>query len=285
MSNSFRPVATRSQSILPRLFVSVAALAVLALLAAPAGATVNLGNVMPLGDSITQGTVAGGYRDPLYTRLTNAGYTFKFVGSTNINPTAQLTTNNQAFHEGHSGFVIQSKDPTDTGSGSGRSGLQDNINNWLGAGGVDPQYILLMIGTNDVDLNYFPATQGSRLSNLISSISNKTSGLKPNAHLIVAQISPIVDPTEDARVQTYNAMVAGVVGQHQALGENVTMVDMHTPLLPTATYMGDNLHPNQTGYNKMADVRLTGIQAVPEPGSLALAAVAVAAALRRPRRS
>jgi lysophospholipase L1-like esterase len=251
--------------------------------AAPARAA-SLGNVMPLGDSITQGTVAGGYRDPLYSKLTAAGYTLTMVGSTTVNPTTALTNANQAHHEGHSGYVIQSKDPTDPGSGSGRSGILDNINTWLGASGADPQYILLMIGTNDVDLNYFPATQQSRLDALVTRISSKTTGLKPNAHLIVAQLTPIINATEDARVVTYNAGVAAVVANHQALGENVTMVDMHTPLLPTSTYMGDNLHPNQTGYNKMADVWVAGIQAVPEPNTLCVfGGVAALIAFRRRR--
>jgi len=37
---------------------------------------------MPLGDSITDGfNLPPGYREDLYTLLTNAGYTFTFVGS------------------------------------------------------------------------------------------------------------------------------------------------------------------------------------------------------------
>ena len=35
--------------------------------------------VMPLGDSITQGTVPGGYRNKLYQTLTAAGYNVDFV--------------------------------------------------------------------------------------------------------------------------------------------------------------------------------------------------------------
>jgi hypothetical protein len=69
-----------------------------------AQANMNLGNVMPLGDSITKGAPAGAYRDPLFALLKNGGYTFKFVGSLTENPTAALTAAGQDRHEGHSGM-------------------------------------------------------------------------------------------------------------------------------------------------------------------------------------
>jgi lysophospholipase L1-like esterase len=242
---------------------------------------------MPLGDSITDGagSTGGGYRAPLFAKLTNAGYAFTFVGSATNNATAALTAAGQTHHEGHSGYVIQSKDPTDAGAGSGRAGIADNANAWLGAGGANPNYILLMIGTNDVDLNYFPATQGNRLSNLISLISNKTTGLRPSANLIVAKIVPTTDATENLRVVTFNNAVAAAVAQHQALGERVTMVDMYAALQPNSTDLNDKLHPTDTGYAKMADVWLAGIQAVPEPGAALAAAGAGLALLGRRKRS
>src|SRR4051794_8105507 len=236
---------TRANPRFSRLLASVAALAGFASLggiAAPAARAASLGNIMPLGDSITDGSGAvGGYRDPLYQKLTAAGYTFTYVGSATDNATTLLNSAGQTHHEGHSGFVIQTKDPTDPGSGSGRGGIQDNINTWLGPSGANPNYILLMIGTNDVDINYFPATQGSRLSNLISTISSRTAGLRPDAHLIVARIVPTTDATENVRVQAYNTMVDGVVAQHQALGENVTEVDMYSALTPTLTASGGDM--------------------------------------------
>ena len=58
-------------------------------------AQTNLGNILPLGDSITVGdgspATPGGYRDPLYSLLTDANYDFTYVGSQTTNPTAPLT--------------------------------------------------------------------------------------------------------------------------------------------------------------------------------------------------
>jgi lysophospholipase L1-like esterase len=219
---------------------------------------------MPLGDSITDGDTNAGYRGPLYTLLNNAGYSFQFVGSASDNPGALPSTPlDQRHHEGHSGYVI-------TAGTSGRSGLTDNLNTWLGAGGTDPNIILLMIGTNDINLDYQRATAPQRLDNLVSMISNRNTGLKPNAHLIIAELVPIVDATKDAWVQDYNLGIANVVFKHRnLLGENVSLVDMHSAL--TFSDFADTLHPNTSGYNKTAGVWFSGIAAVvPEPSTIAL---------------
>jgi lysophospholipase L1-like esterase len=220
----------------------------------PALAGGNLGNIMPLGDSITEGTVPGSYRDPLASALTAAGYTFRFVGSNTSNSTTALVNSGNTHHEGHSGYTISAV--------SGRPGIDDNLASYIGTNQADPDYILLMIGTNDVDTGN-SATAASRLSTLISHISNKSNGYRPDAHLIVASIVPINDATEELQVQSYNAGVLADVQAHQALGENVTFLDMHSYL--TTADLGDKLHPNQGGYNKMAAAWMDGIQAVPEP--------------------
>ena len=52
----------------------------------------DLGDVMPMGDSITLGSnIIGGYRDPLHTLLNNRGDTFTFVGSLTGSATTVLT--------------------------------------------------------------------------------------------------------------------------------------------------------------------------------------------------
>lgn len=229
--------------------------------------------IMPLGDSITEG-VGGqsGYRQPLYDLLKTAGYDTQFVGSLTVNP-GTLPVNQQA-HEGHSGFVIS--------AGAGRPGLADtgNIDAWLGPIGADPEIILLMIGTNDIILNNQIATAPDRLSSLISKISNKTTGLKPNAKLIVGQIVPSYESvTQGSRTRAYNTGVADVVLNHQTLGENVSLVDMYFALNPT-TDLADGLHPNDAGYAKMANVWFQGIKVVtPEPSTMILTLTGALSAL------
>jgi lysophospholipase L1-like esterase len=226
--------------------------------------------IMPLGDSITEGVVAGGYRLPLYNLLTAAGDSVQFVGSQTINPGSLPA--DQTHHEGHGGYVIAGY-PIPAGGGN-RKGITENIGTWLGPTGADPDVILLMIGTNDVYFNphdHLAATAPDRLSDLISRISSKTTGLKPNAALIVAQVTP--DALSDASLtRAYNAGVASVVANHRALGENVSMVNMYSALDPKTDFV-DGEHPNAGGCNKMAAVWFDGIRAVahaPEPGSAAL---------------
>lgn len=228
-------------------------------------AGVNLGNIMPLGDSITAGAgVPGGYREPLAASLQAAGYTFHFVGSqTSDDPdwTPVLTNTGNLQHEGHSGFTISAV--------GGRDGIDDNLASYIGPGAADPDYILLMIGTND--MFYRTADEaGTALNTLISHISNKTTGYRPDAHLIVASIPPIAsNATAASRVADYNAKVLADVQAHQALGENVTFVDVNS-YLTTADLGSDLLHPNQTGYDKIAAAWMDGIQAVPEPTAIFL---------------
>ena len=50
-----------------------------------------------------------------------------------------------------------------------------------------------------------------------------------------------------------------------------------------ATDLGDGLHPNQQGYEKMADAWVGAIEAVPEPGSLCILGLALPLLLARRR--
>jgi hypothetical protein len=114
---------------------------------------------MPLGDSITTGYTDNptwnqpfkfGYRSGLYTRLTNAGYNFQFVGGS-------AEPWNKAFGDPtHGGTYKPALDLRDLGQdghrgygGASASTLQGGIVNWLAAD--DPDIILLMIGTNGQD--------------------------------------------------------------------------------------------------------------------------------------
>jgi lysophospholipase L1-like esterase len=221
--------------------------------------------IMPLGDSITDGVggTNAGYRGPLYSLLSAKGMATQFVGSATNTPGVLPAM--QQLHEGHSGYTI---------TGGGRAGIMDNIKTWLGPQGADPDVILLMIGTNDVttyatSLSTIPQATAN-LDALISKISNKSTGLKPNAKLILAEITPIENASQDALAKAYNASIVSLVAAHQSLGENVSLVDMHSALNNPAD-MNDNLHPNSSGYNKMAQVWFNGIIAVvPEPSSIVL---------------
>src|ERR1044071_4924198 len=125
------------RSHLRRLAALAAALLAAALLpAGPAAAESNGGvPVMPLGDSITEGTqVPGGYRIGLWQRLSGAGYRVDFVG-TQFNGPSALGDHD---HQGHPGWRIDQ--------------ISANITGWLGT--AQPRSVLLHIGTNDILQNY-----------------------------------------------------------------------------------------------------------------------------------
>ena len=209
----------------------------------------DLGKVMPMGDSITLGVpINGGYRDPLYVLLTNRSDTFTFVGSQTGYTTAALTAAGQDHHEGHSGYVI-----TNAVSIS-RTGLDENLASWIGSGAESPDKILLMIGSNDINLGYNMTNAPTRLSDLITHIY----GYRPSVKLYVASIIPMVGHEPD--VQAFNATIPGIVASQRALGHNAVYVPMYEAL-NISTDLSDGLHPNALGYQHMAQAWDTALHA------------------------
>src|SRR4051812_38163127 len=158
-------------------------------LTATAGAESNGGvRVMPLGDSITEGTqVPGGYRIGLWQRMAAAGYRVDFVGSQSNGPAALGDHD----HEGHPGWRIDQIDA--------------NITGWLATSG--PRTVLLHIGTNDVLQNYNLAGAPGRLSTLTDHITTAA----PAADVFVATIIPLASASQEAAARTFNAAVPGIV--------------------------------------------------------------------------
>ncbi|MFO1531162.1 MAG: GDSL-type esterase/lipase family protein [Kiritimatiellia bacterium] len=209
----------------------------------------DLGNIMPLGDSITHGSGGkSGYRTVLWQQLAAAGFTCKFTGSHDGNSTPENLAAGQARHEGHSGFIIDGRKLYDTPPP--RNGLYEHIEEWKQPGGADR--ILLMIGSNDVNIKYHLAEAPARLDGLVSHLVDAEKGVYPRARLYVASLVPMnTSPDADARVKAYNDAIPGIVEAHRAKGEDVHFVDLHSPL--NFSDFPDNLHPNAGGYKKMAD--------------------------------
>lgn len=191
--------------------------------------------VMPLGDSITDGFgVPGGYRIALWERLLAHGYTVDFVGSASNGP----GTLGDRDHEGHTGWRIAE--------------LSNNITAWLNA--ATPTTILLHIGTNDMYSVQAAADAPAQLSALI----DKIRAAAPTAELFVAQITPLADPTMEARVQNYNAAIPTILSREDP---HTHFVDIHTAI--QTTDLEDGIHPNANGYRKMADRWFTALQSIP----------------------
>jgi lysophospholipase L1-like esterase len=203
--------------------------------------------IMPLGDSITDGdgsSHGASYRLELFRLSLMNNKKLTFVGSHESGPNM---VDNVAFpkkQEGHSGWTID--------DGGGRSGLYPKMQEWLTA--QPPHIVTLMIGTNDVDLNLDLANAPKRLGLLLDRIIQYA----PGALIVVAQMVPTTDDTENQRVMTYNNAIPDLVKTRADAGKHVTMVDMYGGFTKNANYkteyMNDKLHPKDAGYVAMANI-------------------------------
>jgi lysophospholipase L1-like esterase len=194
--------------------------------------------VMPLGDSITEGTqVPGGYRIGLWQRLASANYRVDFVGS-QFNGPASLWDHD---HQGHPGWRIDQVDA--------------NVVTWLR--NTNPRTVLLHIGTNDILQNRDVAGAPARLSALVDRIT----ATAPNADVLVATIIPLANSGQNAAARTFNATIPGMVQSKVDAGKRVRLVDMHSAL--TTADLIDGIHPTATGYDKMAATWYDALRATP----------------------
>ena len=235
------------------------------------GATA-IGEILPLGDSITEGYAGtgGGYRAQLYFSLNNAGDSFNMVGSATNNSTAALTASGQDHHEGHSGYRIDQINGNLTGLVSSAPAADtNNGGHWLDGSNytrreaIFPDLILLHIGTNDASQGRTAAEMQSLLQSLLATIKSN----RPNAQVIVASLIPRTDsPNLEAVQRTYNSSIPGIVG---AQGPKFHFLDMHAVLGPTD--LVDGVHPNQGGYDKMANAWVGALHAVAQVEPLRIA--------------
>ena len=217
----------------------VALAAGVAATSAPATAESNGGTrVMPLGDSITEGIGypgGGGYRVGLWQRLAHGGYTTDFVGS-GFNGPSSLWDHD---HEGHSGWRIDQIDA--------------NVVNWVRT--YQPRTVLLHIGTNDISQNRDLANAPNRLAGVIDKITSTS----PQTDVFVATLIPI--SWGDSQVRSFNSAIPGIVSSRANAGKRVHLVDMYRAL--STGDLSDGVHPNQSGYDKMAAAWYNALLSVP----------------------
>ncbi len=200
--------------------------------------------VLPLGDSITEGfgSSGGGYRVELFRRAIAGGKNITFVGTLQNGPNEVDGKPFPRKHEGHGGYTID----TD----SGHSGISGQITSQALATGA--HIVLLMIGTNDINGNVDVNNAPTRLGKLIDDITMRA----PNALVVVATIIPIANNQgANQKVMAYNGKLPELVNMRAAAGKHVVLLDNYGLFAANPNYasawMGDNLHPNNTGYAEL----------------------------------
>lgn len=205
--------------------------------------------IMPLGDSITYGSGSSngwGYRGDLELELAQQNGTMhygavQYLGSQQSGPALNDDNN-----EGHPGWLI-----------GDIAGIADSV-----LATYRPDVVLLHIGTNDMNNNVDPGGAPARLGSLIDQILRDD----PQVTVLVSTIVPAAFPDTAARIATYNAAIPGVVQARQAAGKRVSLVRMDAV---TTADLADGLHPNNRGYQKMAEAFYDGIVTVAQAGGIA----------------
>ncbi|MFI2435943.1 SGNH/GDSL hydrolase family protein, partial [Streptomyces sp. NPDC018693] len=198
--------------------------------------------VMPLGDSITWGvgsSTGNGYRGPLWNRLAADGHPLDFVG------TVRGGSMSDPDNEGHSGYQINKI-----------AALADaSLTRYR------PNVVTLHIGTNDLIGASGPDAAIAELRALVDQITADV----PDATVLVASLVVSTNSSEEQWRGTYNQAIPQIVRDAQAAGKRVAFVDMSS--LTTAD-LADPLHPNDAGYQKMADAFHRGVRAADSAGWL-----------------
>lgn len=237
--------------------------------------------IWPLGDSITQGAlgpskgVPGGYRGFLDLSLQAAGVEHRFVGSMQTNSTAVLDVRGQAAHDGHPAFYLHE---VSAGVDGWVSAHSYSGGHWVD--GVDPDLVLLHIGTNDVIHRVDPqrrfATRDGKadvsdpaqraqfvadLATRLRGLVDKVHRLRPRATIVLATITPVGAETCDPVTPEYARAVRALVAEERASGMRIRLADVWSAythadhdtcaILP-GLLSADRVHPTSEGYAVMA---------------------------------
>ena len=197
-------------------------------------------NIMPLGDSITQGihidSKNTSYRRELYKLLKYNDFEIDFVGSMKNGSISDFDKD----HEGHGGWHANQ--------------IQDSIYNWLIKNPAD--IILLHIGTNDLNKEQSPTIIIQEIDQILSEVDRYEE--KRNVPVKVVLATLINHLLYIEQTQELNNYITELVKNRQINNDLIILADMNKYLEGTNYYL-DNVHPNELGYKKMAEVWLEKI--------------------------
>ncbi|KAI1389382.1 carbohydrate esterase family 3 protein [Hypoxylon trugodes] len=202
--------------------------------------------IMPLGASITFGHGSkdgNGYRKDLRDMIVQNGNKVNMVGN---NPNGTMKDNES---EGWDGYRIEQV----------HTKAKDSVPKYK------PNLILINAGTNDCIQDYKMSSAGNRMTDMINDLFDES----PKATVILSTL--IVNAREDIpeRIDEYNAQLRQVASNFQEAGRSLVLVDMQGKNGPTLDdLISDGIHPNDEGYEKMAQVWFNGIKEADTMGYL-----------------
>ncbi|MCP4408176.1 MAG: hypothetical protein GY807_10530, partial [Gammaproteobacteria bacterium] len=216
--------------------------------------------IMPLGDSITAGVIPKGtscplnpddsdfipksqqigYREKLFTKLDQENYIVDFVGSFAFGSSATPPI----------------EDPDHEGIGGNTAAqVRNRVNAALIANPAD--IVLLHVGTNDINSDV-PSQTIIDIGEILDAIDDWAA----SNNEVTVLLSTIIDRSENAicatrdfgnpKVNTLNGMINGLNSSRPNI--DLVLVDQHGAINNPATQISvDGVHPNKTGYGRMAD--------------------------------
>ena len=222
--------------------------------------------IMAVGDSITDDCVFNGaWRQYLQPLLDANGYPFTFVGRNQSAPSGSFT---KTQHEGYCGAVVAPPgvmtSPVNGYAGTNVYLLKIVADAFTNA---TPDLVLVLIGVNDIGRGRNPYQVATNdMPNLLDIIFSNA----PNANVILAKVTSLYNANLSGlnyadyatNVPIYNAALQAMVNQRRALGQNVSLADMFSVVGIGTMFNSDNVHPNATGLQAIAQEWFTRIQAI-----------------------
>ena len=207
--------------------------------------------IMPLGDSITYDNsyadihdprstgLRSGYRNFLWYMLTDSGYEVDFVGTQIAGEDIEPPFDPD--NEGYPGWTSYD--------------LAGYTSRWLEAD--DPDIILLHAGSNDWDKD------PGGIEMILDDVDRYEQSHGKSITVILALI--LDRNVHQKWISVLNANIQAMAQKRIDRGDNIVMVDMQNGAgIDYRTDLADPVHPNDLGYQKMADKWFATLQTLPQ---------------------
>ena len=218
------------------------------------------GNILMLGDSITQGYAYNQtYRYPLWKKLIDETATFDFVGSmdSNVDDTYSRVWlfpdyKSKAFDRNHEGHWGWSTDNILMGIAP-----SPGLSTWLQ--GYTPDIVVIHLGANDAAQNFPVSKTKTNLGTIIDLVRADN----PRVKILLDLMIPC-GFCGTGGIEPINAMIPGLAAEKTTAQSPILVVDQHTgfDLYDPGNDTYDGIHPSATGEEKMATKLIAGLRAL-----------------------